>query len=109
MKHWDPDRYNKERLDRQYYAAPAEQVIAQDRSSRVFDTAPSWPCPGEQAVSEDIYYPAALKCAQVEAENARSDSARWRKTSVAMAKHAQIYQVLALLGWVAVVVMGVWG
>lgn len=66
-----------------------------------------WPCPGEQAVTDDIYYPAALRCAQIEAEEANRNAERWRKTAVQMAKHAVAYQVLALLGWAATVVM-VW-
>lgn len=66
-----------------------------------------WPCPGEQAVTEDIYYPAALRCAQIEAEEAKRDAEAWKKTAFAMSNRAFKYQVLALLGWAAVIVMGV--
>lgn len=72
-------------------------------------SAPPWPCPGEQAVTKDIYYPAALRCAQIEAEEAKRQVHEAKKLALRMTKHAVFYQVLALLGWAAVVVMGVWG
>lgn len=71
--------------------------------------APKWPCPGEQAVTEDIYYPAALRCAQIEAQEAKRQKHEATKLALRVTKYAVFYQVLALLGWVAVVVMGVWG
>ena len=69
----------------------------------------TWPCPGEQAVSDEIYYPAALRCAQIEAAEARRQAHEATKLAMRMAKHGIFYQVLAILGWAAVVVMGVWG
>ena len=70
---------------------------------------PPWPCPGEQAVPDDIYGPAALHMAQVEAQEANRQKHEALKLAIRMSKHAIVYQVLALLGWAAVVVMGVWG
>lgn len=67
-----------------------------------------WPCPGEQAVPNDIYGPAALHMAQVEAQEAKRQKHEATKLALRMTKHAVLYQVLALLGWAAVVVMGVW-
>lgn len=70
-------------------------------------TAPMWPCPGEQAVPDDIYGPAALRMAHVEAQEANRQKHEALKLAIRMSKHAIAYQVLALLGWAAVVVMGV--
>lgn len=73
-----------------------------------FDS-PKWPCPGEQAVSDDIYYPAALRLAQQQADFHQSRSRAYAFSFFDERRSRRVYQVLALLGWAAVVVMGVWG
>lgn len=94
---------------RKYIAGPDIQNFP----NRVTPVNPSdaakWPCPGQQAVTDDIYYPAALRCAQIEAAEAKRQAHEAKKLAVRMAKHSVAYRVLALLGWAAVVVMGVFG
>lgn len=92
---------------RKYTAGPDIQNFPNRVTPLKPSDAPKWPCPGEQAVPDDIYYPAALRCAQIEAEEANRQKHEALKLAVRMSKHAIAYQVLALLGWAAVVVMGV--
>lgn len=53
-----------------------------------------------QATRNDLYYPAALECERATSQALRAQCYRERRTR-------RIYQVLALLGWATVVVMGV--
>lgn len=62
--------------------------------------APIWECPSEQATPDHLYYPAALECERATSQAYRNLHAKERRVR-------RVYQVLALLGWAAVVVMGV--
>lgn len=94
---------------RKYTAGPDIQNFPNRVTPLKPSDAPKWPCPGEQAVPDHIYGPAALHMAQVEAQEAKRQEHEAKKLALRMTKHACFYQVLALLGWAAVIVTEVLG
>ena len=53
-----------------------------------------------QATRNDLYYPAALECERAARQASALEACKERRAR-------RVYQLLALLGWAAVVVMGV--
>ena len=80
-----------------------EQGYLQPDGSRFPGKHPALGAPyGEQATPSEVYWPAALAA---EKEQRRAYALSFFKERRAR----RAYQLLALLGWAAVVVMGVWG